>query len=113
MEKDLIGLAFQWNKLDSTDTVHIIRKSGSWENKGSPGQGISDTFQTRLHGLYSQDTLSNKEMNLMKLAKEWNNSDSQDTDRNLSLQNERVYVLGDEGHVNTRVASRNESGADF
>jgi len=74
MEKDLIDLAFQWNKLDSTDTVHIIRKSGSWEDKGSPGQTISDTFRTRLHGLYSQDTSSDKEMNFMRLAKKWNNS---------------------------------------
>jgi len=32
IEKDLIGLAIQWNKLDSTDTVHIIRRSGSWED---------------------------------------------------------------------------------
>jgi len=85
IEKDLIGLEFQWNKLDSTpevdsgrlqkaNTVHKIRKSVSWEDEGSPGQSISDTFQTRLHGLYSQDTTTNREMNFIKLGKEWNNS---------------------------------------
>jgi len=49
----------------------------------------------------------------MKLAKKWNNSNSQDEDRDLSLQNERIYVLGNEEHVKTGVVSRNESRADF
>jgi len=29
------------------------------------------------------------------------------------MQNEKIYVLGDEEHVDTGVVSRNESGADF
>jgi len=101
VEKDLIGLALQWNTLDSTDTGYIIRKSGSLKDKGSPGQIISDTFQTRLHGLYSQNPSPDKKMNFMRLVKEWNNSDSQDKDRKLSMENEKIYVLGEEEHVNT------------
>jgi len=58
------------SRLQKEDTVHTIRKSGSWESGGSPWQNISDTFQTRLHRLYSQDSTSNKKMNFMKLAKE-------------------------------------------
>jgi len=112
MEKNLIGLAFQWNKLDSTDTIHIIRKNVSWEDKGSPGQSTSDTFQTRLHGLYSQDTTTNKEMNFMELANKWNNSVSQDEGRE-SIQNEKIYILRDEEYVKTGDVSKNESGADF
>jgi len=83
------------------------------ERQGSPGQIISGTFQTRLHGLYSQDTTTNKEMNFMKLAKQWNNSGSQDEGRDLSIQNETIYVLGNEEYVKTGVVSKNESGADF
>jgi len=49
----------------------------------------------------------------MRLAKEWNNSDSQDMDRKLGMQNEKIYVLGDEEHVDTGDVSRNESRADF
>jgi len=49
----------------------------------------------------------------MRLAKEWNNSDSQDKDRKFSMQDERIYVLGDEEHVDAGDVSSNESGAEF
>jgi len=42
----------------------------SGECGGSPWQRISDTFQTRLQGLYGQDNTANKEKDFMKLAKD-------------------------------------------
>jgi len=93
-------------------TVHIIRKV-SWESEGSPWQSISDTFQSRLQGLYSQDNTANKERDFMELAKEWNNSGSQDEERNLGRQDEAIYVLGNEEDVKTQGVSRNDSGINF
>jgi len=99
--------------LQKASTVHTIRKSVSWEDEGSPGQSISDTFQTRLQGLCGQDTTTNKEMNFMKLDKKWNNSGSQDEGIDLSIHNETIYALGNEEYVKTGEVSKNESGANF
>jgi len=65
IEKDLIDLAIKWNRLDSStevekgrvqkvreDTIYADNMKVSGESGGSPGQSISDTFQTRLQGLY-------------------------------------------------------------
>jgi len=49
----------------------------------------------------------------MRLAKEWNNSNSQDKETKLSMQNKRIYILGNKEHANTDVVSRNDSVADF
>jgi len=100
MEKDMIGLAIQWNKLGTDNlqkdgTVHTIMSGGPREDGGSPWQGISDTFQTRLQGLYSQDNSANKEKNFMNLAMEWNDSSSQDKGSDLRPQNDAVYVTKD------------------
>jgi len=83
-----------------------------WEDGGQTGQSISDSFQARLHGLYSQGTGS-KETDFMKLAKEWNKSGSQDEGRDLIIQNGTIYVLGEGEEVTTRCVSRNETGAEF
>jgi len=112
IRKDLIGLAVQWNKLDSTvevdisrlqkkDTVHTIRKSESWKGEGSPWQSISDTFQTKQQGLYSQDNTANKESDFMKLSKEWNNSGSTDEESDLVIHNETIFVVGNDENVRT------------
>jgi len=113
MEKDLIGLAFQWNKLDSTDTVHTIRKSGSWEGGGSPWRSISDTFQTRLQDLYSQDNTAHKESDFMKLSKEWNNSGSTDGESDLVIHNETIFVVGNDENVRATGIPKSENGAEF
>jgi len=68
IEKDLNGLAVQWNRLASSkevekgmeDTANTVRKERSGEDRGSKWQNISDTFQTRLQGLYGQDNSANK-----------------------------------------------------
>jgi len=124
IEKDLIGLAVQWNILDSTaevaisrlqkkDTVHTIRKSVSGEGGGSPWQSISDTFQTKLQGLYSQNTTANKDMDLVKVAKEWDNSDSTEKGSDLVTPNETIHVVGNDENVRTTGMPKSESGAEF
>jgi len=93
IEKDLIGIASQWNSdsdsisdsnnvsnagsLREAETKHSIRKRVTWEDERQIGRISSDSFQERLKGLYSQDT-ANKETNFMKLSKEWNKTDTQD-----------------------------------
>jgi len=99
-------------RLQKVNTVLTIKKSVSWEDEGSPQQSISDIFQIRLHGLYSQETTTNKEMNFMKLGKEWNDSGSQDEGIDLGIQNEKIYVLGKEEYGEEYVP-KNESGANF
>jgi len=84
----------------------------SWEDGGQTEQSSSDSFQARLHGVYSQDTAS-KETDFMKLAKEWNESGSQDEGRDLIIQNETIYVLGKGEEVTTKGVLRNETGAEF
>jgi len=92
--------------------VHTIRKRVSWEDGGQTGQNDSDSFQARLHGVYNQDTASS-ETDFMKLAKEWNESNSQVEDRDLIIQNETIYVLGEGEEVTTVRESGNETGAEF
>jgi len=105
IKKDQMGIAIQWNKLESTpkvvsdrlqnaETVHTIKKRVSWEDGGHTGKSSSDSYQARLHGIYSQDTAS-KETDFMKLAKEWNKSGSQDEGRDPIIQNCTIYVLGE------------------
>jgi len=100
-------------RLQKANTVPTIRKSVSWEDGGSPWQSVSDTFQTRLHGLYSQNTTTKKEMNFMKLAKGWNNSGSKIEGRDLIIQDEAIYALGKEEYLKTAVGLENGGGADF
>jgi len=71
----------------------------SWESGGSSWQSILDTFQTRLQRLYSQDNTANKERDFMQLAKEWNNSGSTKKGSNLEIQDETIYVVGNEENV--------------
>jgi len=123
IEKDLIGIASQWNKLESTskgdndrlreaETVHTIRKSVTWEDGRQTGRISSDSFQDRLHGLYSHDT-ANKETEFMKLAKEWNKTDAQDNVSDSIKQNETIYVLGEGNDIVTKRVSRSETGAEL
>jgi len=126
IKKDLIDLAIKWNKLDSSkevekgrlqkvtgDTVYAVGKKNSGENERSPWQSISDTFQTRLQGLYSQNTSANKEMDFMQLVKEWNNSGSQDKGDDLDIHNETIFVIGNDENVRDTGMSRNKTEADF
>jgi len=107
IEKDPINLAIKWNRLESStevekgrvqkvteDTVYSVRKEVSGEGEDSPWQSISNKFLTRLQGLYGQDNTANKEKDFMKLAKDWNDSGSNDKGRDLRLRNEAVYPVG-------------------
>jgi len=59
-----------------------------------PRESISDTFQSRLQGLYGQNNSAKEENDFMKLAKDWNESASKDQERDLGLQGEAIYVEG-------------------
>jgi len=52
------------------DTIYAVSKNVSGESEDSQGQGISDTFQIRLLGIYGQNNSDDKERDFMKLAKE-------------------------------------------
>jgi len=126
IEKNLIDLAIKWNKMDSStefekgrvqkgteDTIYAVSIRVPWMSEGSSWQGISDTFQTKLQGLYGQDNSANKDRNFMELAKDWNDSGSQDKGSDLRLQNDAVYVVGKEEDDRTGVLSKNGGVADF
>jgi len=70
-----------------------LRKDVSREGEGSPGQSISDTFQTRLQGLYCQDDMAGKEKDFVKLTKEWSDSGSKDKGTEHRLQDKAVYAV--------------------
>jgi len=46
------------------ETVYAVRKQVSGEGRGTTGQNILDTFQTRLQGLYCQDKMAGRRENL-------------------------------------------------
>jgi len=81
--------------MEATDneTVYAVRKDVSGEGSVTPGQSISDTFQTRLQGLYCQDDTAGKEKDFMKLAKEGNNSGSKDKEKEHRPQKKAVYAV--------------------
>jgi len=114
IEKDLISIAREWNKLgsacrgDNAETVHTIWKSMKWEDGRKTGRDSSDSFQDRLHDLYSQGT-ANKETDFMGLAKEWNKTDSENEVRDLI----NTYVISDDENRVTKCVSRGEIGAEF
>jgi len=87
-------------------------KRVSWEDGEQTGQTSLDSFQARLHSVYSEDTAS-KETAFMKLAKEWNESSSKDEDRDLGIQNKPIYVFGEGEEVTSVLGLRNETGAEF
>jgi len=126
IEKDLIDLGIKWNRLESStevekgrvqkvteNTVYAVRKKVSGEDGGSLWPSISNTFQTRLQGLYGQDNSADKEKDFMKLAKKWNDSSSKDKGIDLRLQNEAVYVVGKQQYGRTGAVSKNGGVADF
>jgi len=120
IEKDLIGLAIEWNKLQSTTEVEkgrlqkeAVYTVGKKDYAGDSGlimnSGVAD-FQTRLQELYRLTEKPDKEQNFMILAKAWNASSSANEGIEQRLQNNEVYMVERSASlVDDGVSSRTEA----